>query len=512
MSDKNTSSKTLRTRAGLNVLVSVLGMAAILLAVNYLSLRHYARADWTSSGLYTLSEKTEKVLADLDKEVQMYVVWSKRDPTYSKVKGVIDRYAAASNAIKIEIVDPDLSRDRLNLLVGQYGARLTDMGGGALAMEATVILASGDNVKFVGASDFEESSGSTMGGDFEAPQAGGGFVAEQALTSAILTVTSAEQATLCFTQGHGERSFVGFGPRTLGNVKEALQQDGLKAESLTTQGLSRIPESCTAVVVAGPTKAFLEEEETLLANYVDRGGKVLLLLDPVIEANRIAPTGLEKLCSARGIQLGADLVIETDSRRLVSNSALTFLATDFSGHAAVNHLQLPPGISGEQRAYPVVFSMARSLSAREDAGIVAEPLVMTSKDSWGETDIAALEGGSSSPVRNDHDAQGPVTLAMAAAVVATDAKTRGELVVFGDSDFLEEELFVSAGLANRDLWSALVGHLVDKQALVSIAPKDPKAASLALSADDIRRIEMSLIATVLAFVVLGVMVFMRRRR
>ncbi|MCU0663685.1 MAG: GldG family protein [Myxococcota bacterium] len=512
MSDKHASGPSPHARAGLNVLVSVLGLAAILLGINYLSLRHYVRADWTSGRLYTLSDKTLKVLRSLDKDVKIHVVWGKRDPAYSKVKGVLDRYAAASKRMAIEIVDPDLSRDRLELLIGQYGAKLTDMGGGALAMEATVIVVSGDNVKFVGAADFEEHTASPMDAQDMDGEESHGFLAEQALTSAILTVTSDQQGKLCFTQGHDERSFIGMGPHTLGNVKEALQHDGLKAEPLTTQGLSRIPQSCTAVVVAGPGKAFLEEEAAVLASYVDKGGKLLLLLDPIIDENRIQPTGLEKLCRERGIELGADVLIETDARRLLSNSPLTFLASETTSHAAVKHLQLGAGASPDQQAYPVVFSLVRSVSPNEEAKIIAEPLAKTSKDSWGETDIASLAGGAALPVKDQTDTQGPVTFGMAATIGSIDGKTHGELLVLGDSDFLEENLFVSAGLSNRDLWSGLVGHLVEKHALVSIAPKDPKAASLTLSGDDLRRIELALLACVLSFAVLGVMVFMRRRR
>lgn len=498
-------------RAGFNVLISVVGALAILVAVNYLSLRHYATADWTAGGLFTLSDKTLKVLESLEKDVEMHVVWSKQDPTYSKLKGIVDRYAAASKRVSVEIVDPDLSRERLELLIGQYGAKLTDLGGGAMAMEASVIVVSGDNVKFTGAPDFEDQAMGSMAG--EDPDSGSsGFKAEQALTSAILTVTSGKQSKLCFTQGHDERSLSGFGAEALGHIKDALTQDGLKAEPLTLLGASRVPESCDAVVVAGPSRAFLDEEAQLLVTYVDKGGKLLLLLDPVAKTDSVAPTGLEKLCADRGIKLGADFIVETDPRRLVSQSPLTFLASEITGHAAVKHLVLPDGAAADQQAYPVVFTTVRSLSPKDGASVIAEPLAKTSADAFGETDIASLVTGTAMPTKGSGDIEGPLTLAMAATLAGPDGKSHGELVVVGDSDFLAQELFVSAGLANRDLWSGLVGHLVAKQELVSIAPKDPKAASLSLSEDDLQRIVVVLIASVLVFIVLGVMVYMRRRR
>ncbi len=54
--------------------------AAIVLAValvgmvNWLGYRHYSRGDWTSSKLYTLSEKTLNVLKGVTKDVRVVVL------------------------------------------------------------------------------------------------------------------------------------------------------------------------------------------------------------------------------------------------------------------------------------------------------------------------------------------------------------------------------------------------------------------------------------------------------
>ena len=49
-----------RIRAGSNVFISTLGALAILLAINYLAMRHYVRSDWTSAGSLRSRKETSR--------------------------------------------------------------------------------------------------------------------------------------------------------------------------------------------------------------------------------------------------------------------------------------------------------------------------------------------------------------------------------------------------------------------------------------------------------------------
>ena len=61
----------MKIRQGTNVLLTTVAALCILFMVNYLSMRHYSRADWTDSGLYTLSDKSQKVLEVLARDVKI---------------------------------------------------------------------------------------------------------------------------------------------------------------------------------------------------------------------------------------------------------------------------------------------------------------------------------------------------------------------------------------------------------------------------------------------------------
>jgi len=515
--NKPSASKKARAVRGSNAAISVVLAGAILLMVNFLAVRHYVRADWTSSGMYTLSDKTQKALASLEKDVSLHVLWSGGDPKYPDVKEIVDDYAALSPRVKIEIVDPDVSPERVKMIVDKYGAKVQVNEQGQMGIEAGVFVVAGDNVKFVASNEFE-SAGGDMFGEGASPEEDGlsEFKAEQEITSAILRVVSDEQATACFTQGHGEWEFEGFGARALRHLKDSLKQDSYKVEALTTAGTSRVPEKCGLVVVAGPERAFMPEEAELLGTYLERGGRLLLLLDPIVEGEALLPTGLEALTAKHGVRLDQDFMLETDARRLVSETPVTFLVSEFTTHEAVKALSVPDSagqaVKEQLGAFPVVLSAARSLSAAEGGDVIADVLAKSSASSWGETDIASLGTGDRTPEKGDGDVAGPATLAMAATLAKKDGREGGRLAVVGDSDFLTEELFVNASLYNRDLWSGLIGFLTAREDLISIAPKNPEHVRLSLTEDDVHTIWLIVIGEVLLMLVFGVVMWLARRR
>lgn len=515
---KDPATENVRLRVGTNTFVSLVGAAIILAAVNYLAMRHYVRADWTSAGLYTLSDKSTKVVSSLSKPVSLYMLWSAGDPSgrFVEAKEILDRYAAVSSKLKVEVVDPDLSPEKVKMIIDQYGARIQQNMMGQVGIEAGIFVVSGDNVKFVSATDFDSfDSGMDMyGGDGES-EGLSGYMAEQSITSAIIQVTSNDQAKICFTQGHGEWVFDERGPRGLGHLKEQLIQDGYKVEAITTTGASKIKKGCDAVLVVGPDKAFLSEEAALLENYLEQQGKVMLFLDPLIEGTNYKPSGLEAFTAKHGIKLAKDIVVEADESKLLSEDRVTFVASEFSTHESVKQLAVPTGanIGTDMAAYPVAFSLARSMSQVPDVEPVVDILAKTSKDSWGEVDLSTFGISDTPPAKDQYDTAGPTVVAMAAALPTQGQDDDGgKLVVLGDADVLQEELFMNAGLLNRDFFSGLVGWLTKRGDLISISPKNPEHVRLNLTEEELDSITQTIWGEIVLFLVLGVTVWLRRRR
>jgi hypothetical protein len=129
----------------------------------------------------------------------------------------------------------------------------------------------------------------------------------------------------------GEREF---GAEILGQILAILNYDvrqlGLGA------GLAQdVPEDASAVFVLGPRRAFLEEEEAALARYLDRGGSLLLAVDPDTDVS--FPELSERLgVTIRSVPLADD--IQFVPRRNNASDHRLIVTDRASAHAALTTL------------------------------------------------------------------------------------------------------------------------------------------------------------------------------
>lgn len=487
---------------GTNVLISILGLIAVVIMLNYIGARHYTRLDWTSSQIYTLSEKTKAVASQIEQNVTLYVLWSRTDPLFGHLEEILQNYTELNHKISIKILDPDADPEQFKLIQSKYGKiKVNEMG--ETGVQAGIFMVSGDNVKFLAADTFHEFD-DELELNNQTPKVQ--FKAEGQLTAALINVTSNKKQTICFTQGHGEWKYEGSDKDSLRHIKKDLELDGFLAQAISIQEQG-IPQTCDLIVAAGPKSAFLETEANLLQQYFDTGGRVMLLLDPIFEKDKFFPSGLESFCAHAGIELRNDFVLETEPRRLISETPVTFIADKFYTHASVKPLAQNSGMPS-----PVIFSIVRSMKQIEQKNTIADILVSTSPVSWGETNLASLQGGETIPEQDNFDSDGPLTIAMASMRGTKDGKESGRLVVVGDSDFLSEALFVNASLFNQDFWTSTIGWLSARKELVSIAPKNPEQLQLVITEDNFANILLALIAQLLCIIAIGIVVIHRRRK
>lgn len=444
---------------------STLLVLAIVLMANYLAFRHYERLDWTEEGLFTLSDKSEKVLRGLDQNVEIYLFLSQGESQFAEVKELLSRYQAASQKLKVHFVDPDREPGEFKVLAQRFGLGSAMTQTGQTVADVAAVVTAGEKQWTVQREDLSDVDMGSLGQDSGGPKLD--VKAEQALTGAIVQVTAGRPSKICFTQGHGEWALEsGEGP-SLAGVKDALRHDNIELEAIETLGKEAIPERCDAVYVVGPMRAFAEEEATLLGSYVRGGGNLLLTLDPRIERDVVYPTGLEELLAGFGITLDASLLVELDPARLISQNAVEFRVQQFNPqHPITETLSAMGGI--------VVMHMARSV--RPADGNQAAWLMKTSAQGFAETDVAQLQTETGAePAPDDQDIQGPVSLAAAVKLPATgkgeDGGRGGRVVVMGDSDWLQRGLLESPVASNLQLLTSTTGWLTEREALISIPPK-----------------------------------------
>lgn len=477
-------------RAGVSAAAIALGVA-LLVGVNWLGSRHWFRADWTKTRLYSLSSATEKLVGGLTKPVRVTVFMDRDSRLWAPVSELLSRYRALSPRIEVEYLDPKRNPARAQAVAREFGG----------VRQGTVVFRSGDRKKYVEEDKMAEY-------DYAASPTGQGapelkaFKGEEAFTSAILAVAEDRPSRIYFASGHGEGSIDSAERgRGFADAKQLLERDNLTVATWESLGKDSVPADANALVVAGPRTALLEPEGAAIAKYLAAGGGVLLLLDPVLPAAGApaADFGLGALLAEYGVRLGSDIVVDP-ANALPLVGAETVFANRYGTHPIVRALAA--------EGLPVILPLARSVTKGESAA-AATMLVETSSDGWGETSLSDLE---SELKKDPGDVTGPVSLAVAAGASESDKAPakKGRLVVVGNSRFAAAGSLESAGNAN--LFLNAIHWLTGAEKRIGIAPKTPEQASLSLTQAQVRRISLFAILGLPAMaVILGIWVWYRRR-
>ncbi len=482
-------------RAGTLSSVSVLLVLAILVGVNWIATRQHKRWDLTAARQFSISDQTRRVLDELEAPVNVKVF--ARDTDFQRFRDRLDAYTYVTDKLQVEYVDPDkqpaLARQ---WEIQQYGTIAVEHAG-----------------------RIERITTST----------------EQDITNAIVRAVQGGETKIYFVQGHGERDPTSADERSGYNaLAAALARDNFKVEKVVLAQQRDVPDDAAVLVVAGPQTDYLEPELDMLRRYLDRGGKLIMLLDPPEGANAAPLTGLVGLAREWGIEVGTNVVVDVSGvgQLLGAGPSVPVVAT-YPSHPITDNFGLI-----------TAFPLARSVTPVEGGvgGRTARSFAETSERSWGETDLAAVFGGT--PVSRDDDAgdlPGPISLAAAVSVDAPnppagstsdgaegDASADGEgegdgddedaetpkpqtrVVVFGDSDFVSNSMLGTQG--NLDLFLNAANWAAQQENLIAIRPRDPEDRRVTMTMDQQARVGyVSALIIPLTILGLGVVTWYRRR-
>ena len=124
------------------------------------------------------------------------------------------------------------------------------------------------------------------------------------------------------------------------------------------------PEGTDLVVIAGPRTGLLPPELQILSEYLGSGGRVLLLLDPILNDTGLEETGFGEWLAQYGLRLGDNIVIDQDN-------PLPFFSAESYYHRIRREFRTcykdngqPP--TGAGRRYTVVWEPGRRLVIRQE--------------------------------------------------------------------------------------------------------------------------------------------------
>ncbi|HYV65499.1 MAG TPA: GldG family protein [Myxococcales bacterium] len=400
--------------------------AAIVLAalagLNYIAVKKPKTWDLTKEKLYTLSDQTDGVLKGLKSEVRVVAFYAPNEPEFSELDQRLRQYRQRTDKLKVEMLDPTKHvKEVKEFNISQGGPRVIVKAGG------------------------KESRAKD--------------VSEESLTNAIAEVTRGASKKIYFSKGHGERAISDATERGMKLWVDGLKSEGYQIGEIELAANKTMPADAQALVIAGPVAALNEGEAKLVQEWVDKGGKVIALVDPGVHS------GLEKAFTSWGVKVGDDEVIDTESQQ-----PEVAIAQEYADHPITNPRSSPFQVA-------CIFPLARSVSKAKDvpAGWSVTELARTGARAWGETD----------PIRDGRveytpgkDLMGPVPLAIAASHGSGDSE--GRVVVIGNSSFAANGFYQLRG--NRDFALNAASWVAHEEAKISIRPRTRSGNALFLTA------------------------------
>jgi ABC-type uncharacterized transport system involved in gliding motility auxiliary subunit len=438
-----------QTRMGTIAGSTVLVVLALLIAGNYLASRRNKRWDLTANQQFSLSDQTKQILQKLDAPLTVRVF---DQPTqFDRFRDRLNEYAYLSKQVSVEYIDVDKQP----------------------------VLATQNQVQSYGTVvfDYKGRTERVVSSD------------EQQLTNGLIKLITGQQRKVYFVQGHGERDIASSERAGYSSVVSGLQSDNFATDTLVLAQKGSVPDDASVVVIAGPTTDLLQPEIEMLKTYLDKGGKLVVLIDPPGKTTDAPLTNLIAFLHEWAIDVGNNIVVDVSGvGKLIGTDESVPVAARYPSHPIVTDFRL-------LTAYPYARSVTPVSGGVNNR--TAQMFVETSPNSWGETDLASVF--SSGKVENDKtkDVQGPVPIGAAVSMTAPAApatppapegqpkpdeppKPETRIAVIGDSDFAANYALGISG--NRDLFLNIVNWTAQQETLISIRPKDPEDRRLTLTA------------------------------
>lgn len=425
--------------------------------------------DLSANRVHALSGQTRNILAHLPEDVRITILMGKGEVGYSdppveigpQVKDLVQLYQAASR--RVQVASLDAYRDKAQ--VEQVAQRVK----GKLEADSLLVECAGRNVQVPFSALVDLPPPSLAPSEPAGPVA---FKGEEKLTSAIVRVTEEKPATVYFLSGHGEQAPEGAEGKALNLFAQELRRDNYTVAACNLLKNPQFPADCDLLVIAGPTAAFQDSEVELLRGYLERNGKLLVLVRP--RPAKGLMSGLDRLLGDYNVQvLDQAVVIEVYRVGGAEVKNLSVIISDFAQHPVTRDLEsmnvVLENVSPVRAAAPdPLFSLGKPTGPASPWAV--EPLMQSSASSWGETNIAKTL-----QLDPDEDARGPLPLAVAvqrrtAPNAPADPAATPRLVVIGSTNVATDAALAQYE-ANRTLLMNSVNWLARKETKLGIPPQ-----------------------------------------
>ena len=443
--------KQLKKWTSLILLFAFIGVCA------WLTQKYHYVFDWTRDNRNSLTETSQQVLQQVDDTLLMTALVRNAASERQIIKRQIEKYSQFKNDIDFKFLDFDTE----------------------IVLAKELHLHNPNQMRI----DYK--------GRFEIID----VISEREISNALQRLTRQNSPWITFLSGHGERNPFNEENQGYSTLKQTLETSGIEVQDLNLLQTTVIPDNISVLVIAAPQSALLEGEENVVLEFIENGGNLLWLSDPVNES-----PPLSKLANKLGLSWISGTIIDANQK--------------LRSILGIKHPAVVPVVEYQQHDITrnlknqTLFPFAAGIAIKTPENWRAQPLFYSLPRAWSETDV--LSGENAVFDSSSGDTEGPLLMAASLSRILEN-KIKQRVVLIGDSDFAANA-YIGHG-ENLALIVSVLQWLVHDDERISLLPYQPPDMSIEFTNTEIAVLAGTyLILIPLVVLLIGIFIGIRRRR
>lgn len=459
---------------------------AIFIAINLVMQKlELTPLDFTQEKLYTLTDESKEKVKDINKDVNIYFIgYTDDDSTVDLAK----QYHKANEKIIAEAVDINNRPD----LANKYGIESGTEG---------IIVECGEKSKVLTANDlvtYDTTTYQTIS------------IAEEKLTSSIVSVTSDKVPKVYFLEGYSEFSL----SQNMNYLNMYLENEINEIDTLNILTTGKVPDDCDTLVITTPNKDFDEIATNAIMDYI-QSGRNILWLNSAVTSQKDMPNVNKILATYSVKPFEVGIIRETDNSKMVTNSP-DLILPDIEYATVTKDLYNTTG---------VIFINATKINIDvdklEELNVEETDLLLASKNSYFRTNFNNQSNNAS---ENEEKGTFVVGAQLEKTIQEANEETQesaitSKLVIYGENYFISDyplsqsSQYAAIQLAtyNKDLVLNSIAYLVDREEDIT-ARKNTGTVTYTATEEQDTIIRIIIFAVPIAIIIVGIVVWQVRRR
>ncbi len=433
--------------------------------------------DFTSTGMYDISDETRQVVNSLDPSVEIEVTVFYDETNYPYyLSEPLKRFSNLSENIHLKYIDPEKNPSSLT----QYGNEYNVQAG-------AVVVKNGDRIRVFNVNDYYTVDNDT--GAFY-------IYIEERLAAGTLYVTRDNIPVVYFLTGHGEDGYQ--------NLMNLIANNGadVKEINLLTDK-EEFSQNAKLMVICNPTRDYSIDEIRKISDFASNDnmfGKNIMYFS---STDAVELPNIESFLKTWGIALNDDIVLDTADNTFQNfqNALLPTFTTEEIMNTGAKISTVTTLLAPNARSLTKLFP--------ENNLYKTQSIISTSDTSYARASDAINQDLERDPT----DKSGPFDIGALSMMYkyVNNIQVQSYLLVCGSVGMIESNYFTYSG--NGEMFMQLYKVMMDEQDDTILAAQ--KASSSSVAAISSRQANTMMVVTVILipalFLILGLVIYIRRR-